>query len=80
MDSIKEGAIYKALCTHKALALPPANPQQAEREQGVLRKGPSSHRDSTQREEPGPGAVRAMWERSDFILVLTQGTSQQPTN
>lgn len=58
MVSIK-GAIYKALYTHKVLALPAPSPQQAGREQGVLRMGPGSHRDSTKRLGPGPGAIGA---------------------
>lgn len=66
MVSIK-GAIYKTLCTYKALALPAPSPQQAGREQGVLRKGPGSHRDSTKREGPAPGATGAKWKRSGFI-------------
>lgn len=80
-DSIRQSAVYEALHTHKALALPPPpEPQQADGEQDVLRRGPRSPWDRTQREEPGPGANGATWERSGFLLALINGTAQQPTH
>lgn len=69
--SVKEGAF---MSTSHSPSISPAPPQPPVSRQGtgVLRMGPGGCRNGSQRD--GPGAKC----RSDSILVLTQGTSQQP--
>lgn len=69
--SVKEGA-FMSTSHSPSISPAPSQPPVSRQGTGVLTMGPGGCRNGSQKD--GPGAKC----RSDSILVLTQGTSQQP--